>query len=178
MQKLTTLTPPSDEPVTLAEMKLHLRVTAEAEDDALAAMITAARVAAENFTGLAFMQQGLRLTLDSFDGAVLELPKTPLIAITAVTVDGAAKDDYTADIPTARIITANLPRPAAPLAGIRIDFTAGFGETADDVPAPLRQGIKQLVTRLFENRGEGMEAALMLSGAAALFQPYRRMRIA
>jgi len=180
MQKLIVLTPPASEPVTLEEMKQHLRLSSSAEDDFITGLITSARMAAEDITGLAFMTQGLRLILDRFPAQPLRLPKTPVSAVTAITLDGTALAEtaYKVDLPTARIEICGAAQPEACIAGIHIDFTAGFGDSLDDVPAPLRQGIRQLAARFFENRGEGLDTALQLSGAASLFQPYRRMRLA
>lgn len=178
MQKLIVLTPPAAEPVTLGEMKQHLRLSSDAEDEVITALLTTARVAAENFTGAAFITQDLRLLLDRAPPQLLELPRTPVSAVTAVTVDGLAVEAYTVDLPTARLDLRGLPQPLAAMAGIHIDFTAGYGAEAAAVPPPLRQGIRQLAARLFENRGEGVDTALTLSGAASLLQPYRRMRLA
>lgn len=56
---------PAFEPVTLAEMKLHLRTYASdtSEDALISSLITAAREWAENFTGRALVDQTWRLTL-------------------------------------------------------------------------------------------------------------------
>lgn len=62
------VTPPSTEPVTLAEAKLHLRIeTAMTDDDTyISALITAARQSAETITRRAFIIQVWRLVLDAF----------------------------------------------------------------------------------------------------------------
>lgn len=65
------------------------------------------------------------------------------------------------------------PLPGRSANGIEIRFDAGYGEAATDVPEPLRQGLRQLVAWLYENRGDAMEAATAVSGAAELWRPYR-----
>jgi uncharacterized phiE125 gp8 family phage protein len=38
---------------------------------------------------------------------------------------------------------------------LRIDYTAGFGATADAVPAPLKEAVLALAAHAYEHRGEG-----------------------
>jgi len=44
------------------------------------------------------------------------------------------------------------PAPDAVAQGVAIEFTAGFGHTAADVPAPIRQALLLLIAHWFENR--------------------------
>ena len=60
------VTAPTEEPVSLAEAKLHLRVDDNADDALIAALITAARQHAENDTRRALVTQTWRLALDQF----------------------------------------------------------------------------------------------------------------
>lgn len=64
---LKLLTPPTTEPVTLAEAKLHLRIDGDVGDDTLVAMLlAAARQWAEEYCRRSFITQTWRLTLDAF----------------------------------------------------------------------------------------------------------------
>ncbi len=111
---------PSSEPITLAEMKLHLRTFASDtdEDDLISALITSAREWVENYTGRALMDQSWRITINggftinqsagdngwwpasSITGwgwwlqrREILLRKSPLISITSfVTVDAAGAE--------------------------------------------------------------------------------------
>lgn len=67
---LVQTTPPSEEPVSIAEAKNHLRVDSDlTQDDALIGLlIGAARRYAESYCGRSFVRQGWRLVLDSFPG--------------------------------------------------------------------------------------------------------------
>ncbi len=49
LRKLVQASAPASEPVTLAEAKLYLRVDAATEDTLIGELITAARVAAEQY---------------------------------------------------------------------------------------------------------------------------------
>jgi uncharacterized phiE125 gp8 family phage protein len=101
---------PATEPVTAAELRTHLRTDATELPDAEAnALITDARTEIENMTGLAFISQSWRLSIDRWpaggeawwDGVremsitelynsntlqSLVLPRWPLVSITSVTV--------------------------------------------------------------------------------------------
>jgi uncharacterized phiE125 gp8 family phage protein len=56
--------PPATEPVSVADLKSQLRIDDSTEDALLATYIEAARGLIEEFTGLAFIAQEWRLTLD------------------------------------------------------------------------------------------------------------------
>ena len=102
------VTAPAAEPVSAAELRLHLREDAANFPDA-AVYVRDARQEIENITGLAFLPQTWRLALDRWptggeawwdgvrDGSIsdlyggdarrsIELPKWPLASITSVTV--------------------------------------------------------------------------------------------
>ena len=63
---LVTTTAPSEEPITAAEAKIHLRVDYSTEDGLIASLITAARRQAESETGRRFVTQTLTLGLVDF----------------------------------------------------------------------------------------------------------------
>ena len=65
---LALISPPAVEPVTLADMKAHLRVTHDSEDAMIASLIKAAREELEQAAGLALISQGWRLYLDCWPG--------------------------------------------------------------------------------------------------------------
>lgn len=62
-------TAPAAEPVTLDELKTHLRITDTSEDDYLTALIAEARQEIEDLTGIAFISQEWLLTLDRWPAA-------------------------------------------------------------------------------------------------------------
>lgn len=79
-----------------------------------------------------------------------------------------------------RIVIKNGAPPQGTRAAnaIAVDFTAGYGDEADDVPAPIRQAIRLIAAYLYDNRAGGLGHPLDAPGASALLQPYRQMSIA
>lgn len=182
------LTPPAIEPVPLAAMKLFLRVAHDDDDDVIAALIAAARVHVEAQTRIALIEQTWRLTRDVWpaSGWLPVLP-VPLIAVAAIRVfdaDGAPHlldaDDFAIDTVSAPAVLAFARgAPQAPgklAAGIEIDIRSGYGDAAEDVPAPLRQAIRMLVAHWYENRGviaASGEVAAMPGSVSSLIAPFR-----
>jgi uncharacterized phiE125 gp8 family phage protein len=183
------LTPPAAEPLSLAEAKTFLRVETADDDPLIAAFIAAARLHVEAQTGLALVTQSWRMVLDCWpaNGRIAVRP-APLQALAAARVfdfDGEARViDLQSFVPdasasTLAFIPCALPMPTRIAAGIELDFTAGFGDAASDVPEPLRQAIRFLVAHWHENRAvvAGAEVAPVPPNAAALMGPYRRLAL-
>jgi len=78
---LKLVTPPSVEPITLSEAKLHLRVIQDNEDALIESLITAAREYCEDFQNRAYVEQTWKLTFDEWPEFPFELPKPPLISV-------------------------------------------------------------------------------------------------
>ena len=68
---LQLVTPPAEEPVSLADAKLHLRVDFTDDDALITSLIAAARQAAETLTGRQIVTARWKLVLDSFPGPSL-----------------------------------------------------------------------------------------------------------
>jgi uncharacterized phiE125 gp8 family phage protein len=81
---LSTTTPPAAEPLTLDQAKAHLRVTHDAEDDLIAALLLAARERVESELGLALIVTGFHETHDAVPDGPIPLARAPLIAVAAV----------------------------------------------------------------------------------------------
>lgn len=187
---LTLLTPPAAEPVALSDARAHLRLDATEEDVLLGSLLTAARMAIEAATRRAFLSQSWRLTLDDWPTQPVEIPLAPVLTIDAVKVATIGGSMLTIDPAFYEVDAASTPprlaakrgqawpMPATRLAGIAIDFTAGYAAAAD-VPDPLKQAILMLAAHWFENRtpvsfGAGAEIPAMV---AALIAPYRRFNL-
>lgn len=184
------LSPPAAEPLTLAEVKAHLRIDGAEEDALLASLIRAAREHLERETGLCLILQRWRLYLDHWpkDG-VIRLAKCPVQAIQNVTVydgEGAALDvsleDHLLDGEgrPARLWLKNPPSPGRAVNGIEIDFSAGFGEAGTDVPDTLKRAVSIHVGHMFAFRGaispEDQPAGIP-DGYERLIAPFRLRRL-
>ena len=174
------VTAPSIEPVTLAEAKEHLKIDHGDEDTYITNLITAARRYCEKYTRLALIEQTWAWTLDRWpagkdtcdqnlapalrggDKRFIDFPITPLLSITSITtyddLDNAtiwAASNYYTSSAQGRIYRrtgTSWPAVGRVGDGIEIVFKAGFGSLASDVPAPLRQGLLQLIAHLYEHR--------------------------
>lgn len=180
--------PPEAEPVLLTEAKQNLRLDHDAEDGLLNGLIRAAREEIEAACGLALVEQGWRLVLDELppSGVVL-LRRHPVREVASVTVYDA--DGAGSLLDPSRYRLEPQARPArlvfqGPLHdaqnGIEIDFTAGFGEAATDVPDLLKRAIHALVAHWFEFRasfGACQQPVSFPSGYERLIAPWRLRRL-
>jgi uncharacterized phiE125 gp8 family phage protein len=183
-------TPPALEPLTLAEVKAHLRVVHADDDDFIAKLIVAARRQVEARTALRLLSQVWRITLDCWpdDGIVL-LPLTPVMSVDDVKVFSA--DDISAGIDPSHyfVDVAALPprlafrqsrvppQPGRIINGIEITLTAGFGATAAAVPQELKQAMLLMIASWFAHRGDDGDHSLPLL-AQELLRSFRVRRIA
>jgi uncharacterized phiE125 gp8 family phage protein len=180
------LTPPAIEPLTLAEAKAHLRVEHNDEDILIGALIKAARIHVEAATRRALITQRWRIIRDCWppDGrlTVAPAPLKQLVAARVYKSDGTTQAlDLAAFIvdKAAAVVTLTPGAVVVPgriAAGIEIDVDAGYGDAAAEVPEPLRQAIRLLVTHWYENRGivaATGETAARPASITALIAPYR-----
>lgn len=185
--------PPAIEPVSLAEVKEHLRVDGPEEEPLIVALITTARLTIEHLAGLALISQRWAVLLDSWpETPAIELPVAPVASIDALRVydeaGGAsliAADQYFADLASrpARLVRSDVsawPAPGRVANGIEIELTAGFGALPVDVPETLRWAVLMLVGHWFENRaavGADSQLRHMPLAVHAVLAPYRRVRL-
>lgn len=184
------LEPPAEEPVSLAEARQFLRLDNTDEDDLLSMLITAARLMVEAASGRCLIDQHWRIVLNRWPQAgQIRLPLSPVSAMVAARVydtlglaqavgAGALALDRLADPPLIRV-AGPAPETGRDHGAIEIDVVAGFGPTAADVPAPLRQAVLRLAARWFEERGDvaSRDAQALPAPIAALVAPYRRARL-
>jgi uncharacterized phiE125 gp8 family phage protein len=73
-----------DNPVSLAEMKLHLRVTHSTEDELIKTITSAAADWCESYEGQSYMMKTYRIFLDEFPSNGIDLPNSPVVSITSI----------------------------------------------------------------------------------------------
>ena len=184
MLSLELITPPAIEPVSLADAKAHLRVDTDDEDALITRLISAARGMAELATGRAFITQTWRLWLDCWpDDWAIEIPRPPLIGVSSITMydrDGNATvvdaGSYLVDAASipGRIVFKSTVLPPVNLReanAIAVEFDAGYGADADDVPAGICEGVLAWIAHLYESRGDAVAAPC--AQALAMLAPYR-----
>ena len=184
------ITPPSAEPLTLAEVKAHLRLDYGDEDGLLGGLITTAREHLERVTALCVMTQTLRAYRDDWPASgVIHLDRGPVQAIQSVTVfdaDGTPSEvsleDHLLDgiSRPARLWLRDPAAPGRPVNGIEIDFSAGFGDSGADVPDTLKRAMLMHVALMFSYRGAvagNDQPAAIPSGYDRLVAPFSRRRL-
>jgi uncharacterized phiE125 gp8 family phage protein len=154
---------PDVEPVTLGELKEHLRIGHASEDELLSSLIRAARDEVERATGTALISQTWRFVLDRWprSGCVelMRYPARTVLSVTAYRADGEASliapASYQFDPLSrpARLHFDERPASLRTMNGIEIDFSAGFGEAGTDVPDLLKRAILTLTAHWYEFRG-------------------------
>lgn len=196
---LSLTTPPVGEPVSLSDAKTWLRVSHTEEDTLMSDLITSARERIEHHTGLALMTQSWRETLDAWPrhrlgagGQAVRLARRPVLSVESVsTLDEQGQwvvwdpSEYRVEPgePGRLIATLpfSLPQPAHCAGGLQIDFTAGFGGSANDVPAALREALLRMVGAAYANveRAESAQRGRedLPEGVEALLRPWRRARL-
>lgn len=164
--RVVVQTAPTLEPITLDEVKEHLRHE-ETEDEAyLFALIRTAREKLEEELGRAFLQQTIDLTLDRFpeDGCYLYLPRSPVVSVTYVKYVDSGGSLVTWDPALYAISLPSVPPRIYPVYGqiwpyersqmdaVQVRYIAGWGTTRGAVPEMLRLGLKTLIAHLYEYR--------------------------
>jgi uncharacterized phiE125 gp8 family phage protein len=192
MLKAGIVTPPSYEPVTLAEAQTHLIINGQ--DDYITSLIKTSRTMVERYLNRSIMLQTWKAYSNGWCREFL-LPYAPLIAVSSLKYydqDGAqptlADSNYYVQIVDEpgriRFVqdfngpTLYEGRPDA----IEITYTAGYSSSATEaiqqaaVPAPIKHAMKILMTDMHEHRGQfvvGNIAHKLPQYVIDLIHPYR-----
>jgi uncharacterized phiE125 gp8 family phage protein len=158
-------TAPTVEPVSVAEFKMFARLDHDDEDSALLLMLASVRKAAEMYLGRSLLEQTIYYTLDKWEGREVELPAPPLLSVLGVYTkesDGTwteyDSENYfvvTEGIPGSIVVKQSVTAPTAyyaDAARFQIRYKAGYGDTATDVPAAIRQAILGWATVAYATR--------------------------
>jgi len=183
---------PALEPVSVSEAKDYLRVDSAVEDPVVASLILAARLHIEGALDIAMVTQSWSLFLDGWpeDGRV-SIPLGPLKSVDSVKVYDAddtaqtvSPETYVVDLSAlrprlVRQAGAVWPTPGRAANGIEIALTAGYGDTTDKVPQPIRQAVLMLAAHWYEQREPVVfeKPDELPHGVADLLKPYRQVRL-
>lgn len=179
MYELTTLTEPAVEPVSRDLVKRHLAVDHDDDDAWIDAKIGAAREVTEKHCGRRWITQTVRLTLDDWpdcldasdvlydDAGRIRIPIEPVQSIASVkyldddktltTVDAADTDTWLGHSPP--LVGPDTDSTGWPAVGdymgaVRVEFTAGYGDGAEDVPPMVAPAMLLTIGNWYENRGD------------------------
>jgi len=183
---LMLVTPPAEEPVSLADAKAHLRVDISDDDALIATLIKAARELFENYTRRALVTQTWDLVLDAFPAErELELPRPPLQSVTSITykeADGSVQTFPTSEyvVDTSGMFGRVVLKSAStwpsvqlwPAGAVTVRFVAGYGG-ASGVPQAAKHAILLMVAYWYENR----EAVAVQPGVIAKELPMAYERL-
>lgn len=156
---------PTFEPVTLSEAKLHCRVSVNADDQLITALIQAAREQVETMTRRALCEQTWDLFLDDWpSGNVLVMPLPPLASVTSITCFDALDTAYTISADRYYVDTVSEPGrivfkgdyswpPVAlrSINSVRVRYVAGWS-TRTLIPQQIKQAVLLLIGHWYENR--------------------------
>lgn len=194
--KTAIKTAPTTEPVTLSEVKAHLRLAVSAaeasaysaEDDWFTRSIAAARRMAEQELGRALITQTWYAYYDKWPaGRFIELPYPPLASVTNVKYrleDDTGYDNTFSDViidsvvePGRIVLEANEYWPTEalyPVNPIQVEFICGYG-AASAVPSGIRSAILLQLSDLHEERGDVLigPSSKNLGARDTLLQQYR-----
>ncbi|TKD52298.1 hypothetical protein FBR43_13500 [Sphingomonas baiyangensis] len=150
----------------MGEIAALLRIGTEQEPALLGRLADEALAMAEHFTGQALIVRDVTERVRA-DGDWHRLMATPVRSIALATTPGNA-----IDIDAAGDGWVKLARGAAPLA---VSYQAGLATSWAELPAGLRGGIARLAAHRFDARDDDQVPP---AAVAALWRPWRRMRIA
>ena len=168
---ITQYLAPVAEPVSLNDLKLHLRIDPDAldEDEYLEGLEITARKQAEDYMGRAIMTTTFDYFLSGWPRSnFIKLPYGNLVSVTSVAWKDQDGVSDTLTVTTDYLVETNgegigkivLPYSVTwpsgtlyPSNPISIRYICGWA-SADLVPAGIKSAIKLLVAKLYESRGE------------------------
>jgi uncharacterized phiE125 gp8 family phage protein len=186
-------TAPTTEPVTLNEVKRHLRIelTDSAHDLLLTDLIKAARSRCEAFLNRRLVTQTLDFFVDAFPATdFIELPGGRLASITSLKYTDSddaettwASTNYFASTtaePGRLNLAYNISWPTAtlkPRDAVVVRYVVGYGAAAA-VPLGIRAGIMLSIGHLFHNRSDvivqqGVTGIQVPQAAESAWWPHR-----
>ena len=171
MLKPVLITPPKKLPVSVSELKPHVRADSDDDDAVLQFMLSAATAKLDGYdgiTGRALMQQTWAQSWPGFCSDVLRLALAPLQSVTSVTYFDSADAPQTVSAANYRVHTdargayvklksgLSWPSTADRDDAVTVTYVCGAA-TAADVDPKIKQAIRLLAAHFYENR-EGIMA--------------------
>lgn len=200
-RSFSLLTPPSVEPVTVAEAKNHIRLETATDDAYVTALVKTARRHVESETGRRLCEQKWLEAVPRFPAGDLPLRLTvrPLRSVERVVYLRASDEQETVLLAPRVSVSEEDPWVMPPINefwpsdyalrddAVRVEYIVGYastvageGDPQKSVPEPLKQAMLLIVGALYENREieiVGTNIAPIGFSLEALIAPYRIVRI-
>jgi len=192
------ITAPVVEPLTLAEVKQHLRVVVDDEDSTISTYISAARSFVDGqggFLGRALVTQTWELTLDKFPVSEIKVPLPPLQEVVSVKYDDSAGFEQTVDPDDYFVDNVNEPGWIVPIQGaawptpldavnsVRVRFVAGYLPSSDsppdlraNIPFSIKAAMLLIIGGFYVNRENVVVGTIVNKlpfGVEELLRPFR-----
>jgi uncharacterized phiE125 gp8 family phage protein len=132
-------------------------------NDDLTALINAAAGYVEAETHVTLIETELRATWDTWPGTIIKIPGWPVSTLDSVTYTDADGNQQT--VSTTRTNLVQCPATVQPalneywpnlqadaINAVNVNFTAGYGTAATDMPPMVRHLLKLLVAHWFKHR--------------------------
>lgn len=147
---LKRISGPNTEPVTVADVKLHTHIDYDVEDVLILNWIKAARIAAEDFQGMAYYTQVFDMSFDDWPLLPINVPKPPLVSVDSIKYYDTQNNEYEFDLNDTQIDSYSQPGRISlgyniywptsvtlrTMNAVRIRFTAGYGDSGETTTTP------------------------------------------
>ena len=155
-----------NEPVTLTEAKNFCKIDIGTDDTLITALITAARMHCEAYTGVGFVEHNAVAILNNKNGGIY-LPYGPVVTINQVT----DKEGNVLVLDTDYTLSGNeFKRLMTPKEDeITVDYICGY----DVLPEVLKTALLNQIYFLYDNRSQNVDGIAPV--AKILLTPYKRV---
>lgn len=177
--RVKVITPPAAEPVTASQLREHLRIDSDAEDDYLLRKFGEARTWAEGYLRRAIAQQTLEVAFDEIEEPLILPYAAPLVSITSMKyLDSSgveqtlstsvySVDDYSEPARISLAYDQSWPTYRSIPNTIKVRYVAGYA--SDAVPTPIITGLELLTGDLYTRRENSSPVRLETVPLGALF---------
>lgn len=190
MIKPALIQAPTAYPVSLADVKTHLRVDHDDEDALINVLIAAATDHLDGYGGIlgkCLMRQSWRVSADRFCSPKIRLPFSDIVSV-VVKYTNSAEQELTVVASNYELLEDSLGAylqlsPAFPffeLANTQdpawVDLVLG-AENASDLPQGIVLGMKMMIAHWYEQRSGQSANRGLPPGVEAILAPHRKVRI-